>query len=78
MAGTHHFVGNDGGAPGVNAEFRFEPAGDYTVIVLANSSPPAATQLLNDVVDRLGSPDAPQGPQPGESTSKSQDSDRSR
>ncbi len=71
MAGTRRFIGNGGGAPGVNAEFRFEPAGDYTVIVLANSSPPAATQLLNDIIDRLGSPDAPQGPQLGESTSKS-------
>ena len=27
-AGARRFVGNGGGAPGVNAEFRFEPAGD--------------------------------------------------
>jgi hypothetical protein len=55
MAGTRRFIGNGGGAPGVNAELRFEPAGDYTVVVLANSSPPAATQLLNDIVDRVRS-----------------------
>ena len=55
MAGTRRFVGNGGGAPGVNAEFRFEPAGDYTVVVLANSSPPAATQRLSDILDLLGS-----------------------
>jgi D-alanyl-D-alanine carboxypeptidase len=55
MAGSHRFVGNGGGAPGVNAEFRFEPAGDYTVVVLANCGPPAATQLLNDIIDRLAS-----------------------
>src|SRR3990170_1915160 len=57
MAGTRRFVGNGGGAPGVNAEFRFEPAGDYTVIVLANRSPPAATPLLSDIMDLLGSRD---------------------
>ena len=54
MAGTRRFIGNGGGAPGVNAEFRFEPAGDFTVVVLANSSPPAATKLLGDILDRLG------------------------
>ena len=53
-AGTHRFVGNGGGAPGVNAEFRYEPAGDATVVVLANGSPPAATRLLNAVLERLG------------------------
>ena len=56
--GTRRFVGNGGGAPGVDAEFRFEPAGDYTIVVLANSSPPAATQMLNDILDLLGSRDA--------------------
>lgn len=55
IAGTRRFVGNGGGAPGVNAEFRFEPAGDYTVVVLANMSPPAATQLLTHILGRLGS-----------------------
>ena len=54
MAGTRRFIGNGGGAPGVNAEFRFEPAGEYTVVVLANSNPPAATRLLTDILNRLG------------------------
>src|SRR5262245_7657982 len=54
MAGTHRFIGNGGGAPGVNAEFRFEPAGAYTVVVLSNSSPPSATNLLTTILNRLG------------------------
>lgn len=52
-AGSHRFIGNGGGAPGVNAEFRFEPAGAYTVVVLGNASPPAATDLLAAVLDRI-------------------------
>lgn len=51
--GAHRFIGNGGGAPGVNAEFRFEPSGTYTVVVLANSSPPAATDLLTVVLNRI-------------------------
>jgi hypothetical protein len=53
MAGTRRFIGNGGGAPGVNAEFRFEPAGPYTVVVLSNSSPPSATDLLGAILDRI-------------------------
>jgi CubicO group peptidase (beta-lactamase class C family) len=53
IAGPHRFVGNGGGAPGVNAEFRFEPAGAYTVVVLSNSSPPSATNLLTAIVNRI-------------------------
>jgi CubicO group peptidase (beta-lactamase class C family) len=41
---ARRFIGNGGGAPGINAEFRFEPAGEYVVVVLANASPPAATR----------------------------------
>lgn len=52
QAGRHRFLGNGGGAPGVNAEFRFEPAGAYTVVVLSNSSPPSATNLLTAIVNR--------------------------
>lgn len=51
--GSRRFIGNGGGAPGVNAQFRFEPAGAYTVVVLANASPPAATNLLNAILKRL-------------------------
>lgn len=51
--GERRFIGNGGGAPGVNAEFRFEPSGAHTVVVLANSSPPAATDLLTAVLNRI-------------------------
>jgi hypothetical protein len=50
---SRRFIGNGGGAPGVNAEFRFEPAGDSTVVVLANASPPAATELLTEIMNRI-------------------------
>jgi CubicO group peptidase (beta-lactamase class C family) len=53
IAGSHRFIGNGGGAPGVNAEFRFEPAGAYTVVVLSNSSPPSATNLLKAILNRI-------------------------
>lgn len=53
QAGRRRFLGNGGGAPGVNAEFRFEPEGAYTVVVLSNSSPPSATSLLTAIVDRI-------------------------
>ena len=53
IAGDHRFLGNGGGAPGINAEFRFEPAGAYTVVVLSNSSPPSATNLLTAIVNRI-------------------------
>jgi CubicO group peptidase (beta-lactamase class C family) len=61
VVGTHRFIGNGGGAPGVNAEFRFEPSGLFTVVVLANSSPPAATDLLTAIVNRIAgaSPGSP-------------------
>jgi CubicO group peptidase (beta-lactamase class C family) len=55
-AGRHRFLGNGGGAPGVNAEFRFEPAGAYTVVVLSNSSPPSATNLLTAILNRIAAP----------------------
>lgn len=53
VIGGRRFIGNGGGAPGVNAEFRFEPSGDATVVVLANSSPPAATELLSVILNRI-------------------------
>jgi CubicO group peptidase (beta-lactamase class C family) len=54
--GSRRFIGNGGGAPGVNAEFRLEPSGSHTVVVLANSSPPAATDLLTAALNRLAGP----------------------
>lgn len=59
VVGSRCFIGNGGGAPGINAEFRLEPAGPYTVVVLANTSPPAATRLLATILGRLGSADRP-------------------
>jgi D-alanyl-D-alanine carboxypeptidase len=59
MAGPRRFIGNGGGAPGVNAEFRFEPTGDSIVVVLSNSSPPAATRLLNAILERLANQQPP-------------------
>jgi hypothetical protein len=47
------FVGNGGGAPGINAEFRFEPGGGYAVVVLSNYSPPSATVVLQRVLGGL-------------------------
>lgn len=53
IVGGHRFLGNGGGAPGVNAEFRFEPAAAYTIVVLSDSSPPSATNLLTAIVNRI-------------------------
>lgn len=53
IVGRHRFLGNGGGAPGVNAEFRFEPQGEYTVVVLSNSGPPSATTLLTAILARI-------------------------
>jgi CubicO group peptidase (beta-lactamase class C family) len=53
IVGGRRFVGNGGGAPGINAEFRLEPAGDVTVVALSNASPPAATQLLSEILGYL-------------------------
>jgi CubicO group peptidase (beta-lactamase class C family) len=47
------FVGNGGGAPGINAEFRFEPGGANAVVVLSNFSPPSATVVLQHVLGGL-------------------------
>lgn len=55
VVGGRRFVGNGGGAPGINAEFRFEPAGDLIVVVLSNFSPPSATTALENVLETVGS-----------------------
>jgi hypothetical protein len=54
VVGGRRFVGNGGGAPGINAEFRFEPNGDYSVVVLSNLSPPSATIVLEHVLEAVG------------------------
>ena len=55
VVGGRRFVGNGGGAPGINAEFRFEPGGDYSVVVLSNLGPPSATAILEHVLGVLDS-----------------------
>jgi D-alanyl-D-alanine carboxypeptidase len=45
-------VGIAGGAPGINA--MVESAGDWTVVVLANLDPPAASQVGQAIVKALG------------------------
>ena len=63
--GAKRFIGNGGGAPGVNAEFRFEPGGDYTIVALSNVSPPSATQMLSDILAKLApGADAPDAAAP--------------
>ena len=57
VVGGRRFVGNGGGGPGINAEIRFDPGGDCTVVVLSNFGPPSATAVLERVlgmVDDLG------------------------
>ena len=48
------FIGNGGGAPGINSEFRFDPSGEYSAIVLSNLSPPSATSVLEHVLTVVG------------------------
>lgn len=47
------FIGHAGGAPGMNGELRAFPDRGYTVVVLANRDPPAATVLVSFISDRL-------------------------
>jgi CubicO group peptidase (beta-lactamase class C family) len=45
VQGGRRLVGHGGGAPGMNGELSFEPDGGYTVVILSNLSPPAATLI---------------------------------
>ncbi len=51
------YLGHAGGAPGMNGELRIFPAegnsSGYTIVVLANRSPPAATAVASFISDRL-------------------------
>lgn len=51
-------LGHSGGAAGMSGELAFEPNGGYTVVVLSNLDPPAATQASNFILSRLP-PSAP-------------------
>lgn len=54
LNGTRYF-GHSGGAPGMSAELRVFPDSGYTVIVLSNVDPPAATAVAEYISDRLPS-----------------------
>jgi CubicO group peptidase (beta-lactamase class C family) len=47
------FIGHAGGAPGMNGELRVFPDDGYTVIVLANRDPPAASLAASFISERL-------------------------
>ncbi|HEX8212481.1 MAG TPA: serine hydrolase domain-containing protein [Longimicrobium sp.] len=53
MVGGRRFVGHGGGAPGMNGDLVFEPNGGYVVVVLSNFDPPAATQVVGFILNRL-------------------------
>jgi D-alanyl-D-alanine carboxypeptidase len=53
VQGGRRLVGHGGGAPGMNGELSFEPGGGWTVVVLSNLSPPAATGVEAFVLGRL-------------------------
>jgi D-alanyl-D-alanine carboxypeptidase len=46
-------VGHGGGAPGMNGELTFEPNGGYTIVVLSNLDPPAATLIEAWILSNL-------------------------
>ncbi len=45
VQGGRRLVGHGGAFPGMSGELSFEPNGGYTVVVLSNLSPPAATLI---------------------------------
>jgi D-alanyl-D-alanine carboxypeptidase len=53
-AGTamRHF-GHGGGAPGMNGDLQIFPRSGYVVVVLSNLDPPAASRILDFIVNRL-------------------------
>src|SRR5258707_14380155 len=46
-------VGHNGGAPGMNAQLDIHWNSGYTVVMLANLDPPAATEWARYISDRL-------------------------
>jgi hypothetical protein len=46
-------VGHNGGAPGMNAQLDIHWNTGYTVVVLSNLDPPAATEWAKYISDRL-------------------------
>ena len=46
-------AGHGGGFPGMNGELTFEPADGYTIVVLSNFDPPAATLIELFILSNL-------------------------
>jgi hypothetical protein len=53
--------GHSGGAPGINAQLSIFWDGSYTVAVMGNYDPPAASALTDEIVDFLAAQTARQG-----------------
>jgi hypothetical protein len=53
----HRYHGHNGGAPGINADFRFYPFSGYTYVVLANMDGAAmpVSRLIHEMIVRQGS-----------------------
>lgn len=49
----HRIVGHAGGAPGINGRLDMNLDLGYTVAVIANYDPPAATQVADWLQERL-------------------------
>jgi CubicO group peptidase (beta-lactamase class C family) len=48
VSGTR-WIGHNGGTPGANVEYWFDPSGEWTVAVLSNRDPPVATQMMRQI-----------------------------
>jgi D-alanyl-D-alanine carboxypeptidase len=53
IVGGRRFVGHGGDAAGMSGDLAFEPNGGYVVVVLSNFDPPAATQVMGFILNRL-------------------------
>jgi len=53
MINGHRVVGHSGGAPGINSRFQMYMDLGYTIVVLSNYDPPAATQVTDWLAERL-------------------------
>jgi CubicO group peptidase (beta-lactamase class C family) len=53
VQGGRRLVGHGGGFPGMSGELSFEPAGGYTVVVLSNFDPPAASVIEAFILGNL-------------------------
>lgn len=47
------WFGHGGGSPGVNGDLKISTASGYTIAMLSNLDPPAATRMAGYVAERL-------------------------